>query len=92
MTTFEQFDREMRAQGFDEIAERSWPPGTVTGEHRHPFSVKALVVAGEMWLDCPDRSLHLRAGDSFELDREQPHAERYGDAGATYWAARKNAG
>lgn len=92
MGTFEQFEREMRGRGFDEIAERAWPPGTVTEEHRHPFSVQALVVAGEMWLACRDRTLHLKAGDTFALDRDQPHSERYGEAGATYWAARKNAG
>jgi len=35
-----------------------------------------------------ERTQHLRAGDRFELDHGVPHAERYGDEGATYWVAR----
>jgi hypothetical protein len=53
--------------------------------------VKALVVAGEMWLTEGDATRHLRAGDRFELARSAPHAERYGAEGATYWAARRHA-
>ena len=30
------------------------------------------------------------AGDRFELSFEEPHAERYGPQGATYWAARRH--
>jgi len=58
--------------------------------HTHPFAVKALVVQGEMWLTVQGQTRHLHAGDSFELDREAPHAERYGPSGATYWAARRH--
>ncbi len=32
----------------------------------------------------------LAEGDSFVLDANVPHAERYGPAGASYWVARKN--
>ena len=59
--------------------------------HEHPFAVKALVVAGEMWLSEGDSTRHLRPGDTFELAAAAPHAERYGAAGATYWAARRHA-
>jgi len=45
-----------------------------------------------MWLTHDGRTLHLRAGDRFELARAVPHAERYGPEGATYWAARRHAG
>ena len=86
--TFETFAAEQRAIGCDEVIERSWKPGTVIETHTHPFSVRALVVQGEMWLTVGDRVQHLRAGERFELDREVPHAERYGPEGATYWVAR----
>lgn len=78
------------AQGFDEVLERVWAPNQVVGTHTHPFAVQALVVQGEMWLGCGGRTLHLRPGDRFELAREEPHDERYGPQGATYWAARRN--
>jgi len=32
----------------------------------------------------------LRAGDTFALDAEVPHVERYGAEGATFWVARRH--
>ena len=32
----------------------------------------------------------IEPGDTFELEAEVPHAERYGPEGATYWVARRN--
>ena len=93
MTTpsFEQFKTTQLAQGFDEVLERPWAPNTVVGIHSHPFSVSALVVQGEMWLTVGDDTRHLQPGDRFTLDRDVPHAERYGTEGATFWVARRNA-
>jgi len=88
--TFEVFEAQARAQGFDEVVERKWAPSLVLDAHKHPFAVRALVVQGEMWLTVGDDVRHLRPGDEFALDREVPHAERYGAEGATYWAARRN--
>ena len=90
MKRFEEFESDARAQGFDEVLERKWPPLTVLDTHTHSFAVEALVVQGEMWLTVGDNTRHLLPGDSFELEREVPHAERYGSEGATYWVARRN--
>ena len=89
--SFSEFEAAARREGFDEVAERIWPANTVVETHQHPFAVKALVVAGEMWLSEGDSTRHLRPGDTFELAAAAPHAERYGAAGATYWAARRHA-
>ena len=43
-----------------------------------------------MWLDCGQGPKHLVAGDTFDLEADKPHTERYGEAGATYWVARRN--
>ena len=93
MTTpsFEQFKTTQLAQGFDEVLERPWAPGTVVGTHSHPFSVSALVVQGELWLTVGDDTRHLQAGDNFTLGHGVPHAERYGAEGAVFWVARRNA-
>jgi mannose-6-phosphate isomerase-like protein (cupin superfamily) len=91
-STFERFAADARAQGFDEVLERSWPPETVLDTHTHAFSVSAVVVKGEMWLTVDGNTRALRPGDTFTLAREIPHAERYGPDGATYWVARRNAG
>ena len=87
--TLEAFKRDAQAQGFDEIVERKWAPSTVVENHTHPFSVRALVTEGEMWLVVGSDERHLVPGDEFSLERETPHAERYGPQGATYWAARR---
>lgn len=89
-SSFAAFQAEHLAQGFDEVLERQWKPGTVIDTHTHAFAVKALVVQGDMWLTVGADTQHLRAGDPFELAREVPHAERYGPGGATYWVARRN--
>jgi hypothetical protein len=88
--TFEDFSACERAKGFDEIVERKWAPNLVLASHTHPFSVEALVVQGEMWLTVGNHVRHLKPGDTFALDREVAHSERYGPEGATYWAARRN--
>ncbi|HQR22139.1 MAG TPA: AraC family ligand binding domain-containing protein [Burkholderiaceae bacterium] len=86
---FAEFEAAARAQGYDEVLERRWAPGTVLAAHEHPFAVRALVVQGEMWLACGSETRHLVAGDEFTLDQGVPHAERYGAEGATYWVARR---
>ena len=88
LPAFDAFKAEQHAIGCDEVLERRWNPGTVVDTHTHPFSVRALVVQGEMWLTCGPDTRHLRPGDRFELDADVPHAERYGDDGATFWVAR----
>ena len=90
LPSFATFETLSRAEGFDEVLQRQWPADTVLDTHTHAFGVKALVVAGEMWLTVGADTCHLRAGDPFSLDREVPHAERYGPEGATYWVARRN--
>ena len=86
--TLEAFTAEQRALGCDQVLERKWNPGQVVETHTHPFAARALVVQGEMWLTIGGETRHLRPGDRFELAQDEPHAERYGTEGATYWVAR----
>lgn len=88
--TFEEFESTARAAGFDQALVRQWAPDTVLDTHTHPFDADALVVEGEMWLTFEGATRHLLPGDTFNLARELPHAERYGPQGATYWVARRN--
>ncbi|HUN90465.1 MAG TPA: cupin domain-containing protein [Burkholderiaceae bacterium] len=89
--TYGEFESDALALGYDEVLERQWKPAAVVEEHVHPFAVKALVVQGDMWLTVDGTTRHLRPGDSFEVGHSVPHAERYGDQGATYWVARRHA-
>ena len=88
--TFPEFERNALARGFHEVLVREWQPGQVVDTHAHPFAADALVVDGEMWLTVGTDTRHLRAGDTFVLAQGEPHAERYGPVGATYWVARRN--
>lgn len=90
-SSLQAFRADALAAGFDEVLEREWAPGMVLKTHTHPFDVEAVVVRGEMWLTHGGQTRHLRAGDRFALDRDVPHAERYGAEGAAYWVARRNA-
>lgn len=87
---FETFSRQAQAEGFDEVIERQWAPGTVLDTHTHPFAVKALMTQGQMWLTMNGQTRMLERGDVFELARDIPHDERYGPEGATYWVARRH--
>ena len=90
LPTFSEFAAQARAQGFDEVLERPWAPGTVLPTHSHPFDASALVVQGTMWLTEGGHTRELGPGDRFEITRDVPHDERYGPEGATYWVARRN--
>lgn len=90
--TFDQFEGDAHSRGFDEVIERRWSPGLVLQPHVHSFAVNALVVEGEMWLTVGADTQHLQAGQTFTLDRNIEHSERYGADGAVVWVARRNAG
>jgi quercetin dioxygenase-like cupin family protein len=89
-SSFELFEKEALAEGFNEVTQRFWEPDTVLAEHTHPFDASAVVVQGEMWLTCEGSTRHITPGGTFTLPRDTPHAERYGSQGATYWVARRN--
>ena len=86
---FSTFRSQALSRGFQEVLERRWEPGTVTGEHTHPFEADALVVQGEMWLTVNGATDHLRPGGRFNIAAGTPHAEVYGPEGAIYWVARR---
>lgn len=87
----ERFRAQALADGYDEVLQREWAAGAVIDTHTHPFAVRAVVTQGELWLTCGGQTLHLVAGSVFELAHSEPHAERYGPSGATYWVARRSA-
>jgi quercetin dioxygenase-like cupin family protein len=87
--SFEAFEAEARAGGFDEVLVREWAPGQALDTHTHPFALRVDVVRGELALSCGGQTCTVRAGERFELPFEAPHAEHYGPEGATFWVARR---
>jgi hypothetical protein len=88
--TFEAFCDQAMSEGFDEMIVREWAPDLQLATHTHPFDVSAYVAQGEYWLTVGQEVQHLKAGDTFRLKRDVPHAELYGPQGATVWVARAN--
>ena len=88
--TYQTFEANALARGFDEVLERKWAPNAIVGEHAHPFDADALVVQGELWLTVNDVTRHLRPGDTFNLDANIVHSERYGAEGSSFWVARRH--
>lgn len=89
-TSFTEFRLQALADGFDEVLEREWAAGLELPEHTHPVALRVRVARGEVWLTNGGRTRHLSAGDSFTLERDAPHGERYGPEGATFWVARRH--
>lgn len=89
LPSFDEFRAQALACGADEVLERRWQPGQVIATHTHPFAADALVVQGEMWLGQAGGERRLLPGDTFQLEADAPHTERYGSEGATYWVARR---
>jgi hypothetical protein len=92
MDGFKSFEAQLRAQGFDEVLEKDYPPRSVIDTHSHAFAAKAMIVGGEMWLTVAGHTQHIMVGGTFELASNMQHSERHGDAGATYWVGRRRAG
>lgn len=87
--SFESFREQKIREGFDTALVRTWQPNQVNETHTHPFDTTALVVEGEFSLTVNGQTHLYRAGDSFNLERNVAHSERYGPQGAVFWAARK---
>ena len=83
-------DADAHVAGFDEVLERLSAPLPVLGTQAHPLAVQALVDDGDMWLTQGDGTRHWCSGDRFTLQRDEPHADRYGKVGATFWVVRRN--
>jgi hypothetical protein len=91
---FQQFEADLKAQGFDEVLARDWAPLTVVGTHVHSFAPKALVVRGEMWLTIGKHTQHIPTGGHLNslpahptLNATATKAPRTGLAGAKSLAA-----
>ncbi len=90
LPSFEEYKLQHMASGCTEVLVRDWEPNQIVGQHSHPFTADALMVHGEMWLTVGEQIQHLRVGETFHLEANTLHQERYGSQGATYWVARTN--
>ena len=90
-SSFAAFQADAFGAGYHEVLERIWPADTALDTHSHAFDAEAVLTQGEMWLTWGDHTQYLTPGGTFKLACGEPHSERYGPEGATYWVARRNA-
>lgn len=86
----EAFKRQLIADGYLEIAEKTMEPGLVIEAHSHPYDVRALVMAGTAKIACSgEAAREFRAGDILEVEAGQEHTEHYGPHGYTFLVGRR---
>ena len=83
------FLRELATGGFAQPVLVSREAGGYLAEHSHPFEAKALIASGSIAITCAGVTRVYLTGDIFHLALGEPHSERYGEQGVTYWAGRK---
>jgi quercetin dioxygenase-like cupin family protein len=79
MITPEAFIRHCERDGFTEVVHKTWPAGTVLEPHTHAWDARLLVTAGVLHLRRAGVEHAYAVGDTCEVARDEPHAERYGD-------------
>jgi quercetin dioxygenase-like cupin family protein len=89
MLNLDEFTKTYTAKGYDNVTVREWAANSVSELHTHEFAVHAVIAQGEMWLTRDNDTQHLQVGDTFTMEPETPHSEKYGANGTIYWAARK---
>ncbi len=78
------------ADGYTDIETKSIDPNVFIDTHSHPFDVRALVLAGNLTLNCSGELSEFKAGDLLELGRDIPHTEQYGPQGYTILLGRRH--
>ena len=85
----EDFERQLAAEGYENLVSVERQPLGALAEHAHPFEAKALILDGEITIGVGGVETTYRAGDVFHLPSGQPHLERFGPQGLRYLAGRK---
>jgi quercetin dioxygenase-like cupin family protein len=87
----EAFKRELIADGYLEIVEKTIEPNHMIDLHSHPYDVRALVLAGSATIACNGEAPRVyRAGDILEVEAGREHTERYGPDGYTFLVGRRH--
>jgi len=84
-----EFEGSLKRAGFQDIETKTVAANTTTQPHSHAFSVRALVLSGDITLTSEGQSRTYRAGDVFEMTASCVHSEQHGPDGSTYLVGRK---
>lgn len=89
----EAFKRDLIADGYLEIVEKTIEPNHVIDLHSHPYDVRALVLSGSATIACSGEAPRVyRAGDILEVEAGREHTEHYGPDGYAFLVGRRHPG
>ena len=84
------FEAELKRDGFTDIEVRSAQPDVFSPLHSHSCDIRALVMTGEITLQCDGASRTYGTGDTVVLAAGCEHTEQNGPEGYTYIVGRKH--
>ncbi len=87
--TRDEFEAQLKADGYTEIERKHQPSRTENGEHGHHFAVRGLIEKGEMLIRQNGVITSYRPGDMFTVAMGELHSEAYGPEGADVVVGRK---
>ena len=85
----QEFQDELKANGFDDAVPVDRAIGYAMGEHHHPFDACAFITAGDITLVVDGVSSHYRTGEVFRLPAGTLHLEAAGPQGVSYLSGRR---
>jgi quercetin dioxygenase-like cupin family protein len=83
------FEQQLREEGYTEFVLVEQAPGYSRSEHSHPFDAKALIVSGHIHLAVGTKVSSYGEGTVFELAANTPHEEWTDEQGVRYFAGRR---
>ncbi len=83
------FEAELKADGYTEIATEDLEPRPGKGPHGHPFAIRGLILSGSFVVTQDGQPMTYRAGQVFSVAQGHPHDERVGPEGARVLIGRK---
>ena len=77
--------------GYLEVVTKSLEPDCTLDAHSHPYDVRALVLEGEITIECEGVATTYSPGDVLVLGRDRTHSEKCGARGMTFMVGRRHA-
>jgi quercetin dioxygenase-like cupin family protein len=85
----DEFIETLKREGFAEVVTVTRDPHGTLDDHVHPFEAKALVIFGELTIRIGETDHRYEEGDTFHLQANLPHSEKFGPEGVQYLVGRK---
>lgn len=85
----QQFEMQLKEDGYTEIEAKSLQPRPPNDQHGHPFAVRGLVLAGTFTVIQGNSRTTYRAGEIFSVAADHEHSEEVGPDGAEVIVGRK---